>query len=149
MSLTKYIQNIFSFIGKFGVGTDDPQSAFDVQSTTEGSTPFPRMTEAQRLAIASPAIGLHVYQIDGEEAGIYIFKNGNWESPTFTWTYLYTKWSVEPTLNTTITGGDVYNYTLDGTTRYRFVPTIYDPKQDAFYSNFDGTNLTGLITTKG
>ena len=66
-----------------------------------------------------------------------------------TWEYLVNNWSVEPVLNATITGGEVYTYILRGTTHYRFIPTTYDPTQDAFYSNFDGTNLTNLITTRG
>lgn len=73
----------------------------------------------------------------------------NTKRDLYTWEYLLMNWSVEPTLNTAIVGGDVYNYTLNGTTRYRFVPTTYDPTQDAFYENFDGTNLTGLITARG
>lgn len=66
----------------------------------------------------------------------------------YTREYLVTNWSVTPTLNTAITGGDVYDYTLDWITRYRFVPTIYNPTQDAFYWAFDWTNLTSLITTR-
>jgi len=78
MSLSKYIQDIFSFIGKFGVGTDNPQSAFDVQSTERGSTPFPRMTAAQKNAIASPVEGETIYQTDGL-IGVHVFKSGSWE----------------------------------------------------------------------
>jgi len=52
------------------------------------------------------------------------------------WTYYATKWDTAPNINTTITGGTVYNYTLDGITRYRFVPTVYDASQDAFYTTF-------------
>lgn len=66
-----------------------------------------------------------------------------------TWDYLVTNWSTEPTLNTTTTGGEVYNYTLNGTTRYRFVPTVYNPTQDAFYSTFSGGILSNLITKRG
>lgn len=65
------------------------------------------------------------------------------------WTYYVTTWSVEPTLNTAITGGEVYNYTLDGTTRYRFVPTTYDPTEDAFYTTFSNPTLSGLIVARG
>lgn len=68
---------------------------------------------------------------------------------TNTWSYYAMNWSVEPSLNSSITGGDVYDYTLDGTTRYRFVPTTYDPTQDAFYSNFSGGTLSGLIVSRG
>ena len=66
----------------------------------------------------------------------------------YTREYLVTNWSVTPTLNTAITGGDVYDYTLDWITRYRFVPTTYNPTQDTFYWAFDWTNLTSLITTR-
>lgn len=62
-----------------GVGTTTPNAsaALDVQSTTQGIL-VPRMTAAQRTAIASPATGLLVYQTDGT-AGFY-FYNGAWTS---------------------------------------------------------------------
>lgn len=48
---------------------------------------------------------------------------------------------------TSITGGRVYTYTyLGAVTRYRFIST--DNATDAFYTTFDGTNLTGLVATK-
>ena len=47
-----------------------------VNSTTQGFLP-PRMTAAQRTAIASPAVGLMVYQTDGTE-GLYIFRSTGW-----------------------------------------------------------------------
>ena len=78
-------------------------------------------------------------------------------SPTWTslaassaaWDYYVMNWSVEPALDSSIAGGDVYTYTLDATTRYRFVPTTYDPTQDAFYTTFSGGVLSGLIVTRG
>ena len=66
----------------------------------------------------------------------------------YTREYLVTNWSEEPALNTAITGGTVYDYVLGSVTRYRFVPTTYNPTQDAFYGAFDWTNLTSLITTR-
>ena len=54
-----------------GGDTDEPSSKFDVISTTKGTRPFSQMTEAQRLAIATPAVGLHAYQTDGVE-GAYV-----------------------------------------------------------------------------
>jgi hypothetical protein len=45
-------------------------------STTRGFLP-PRMTQAQRNAIASPAIGLEIYQTDATE-GKYIYKSSGW-----------------------------------------------------------------------
>lgn len=47
----------------------DASAMLDVSSTTQGLLP-PRMTQAQRTAIALPATGLVVYQTDGT-AGLY------------------------------------------------------------------------------
>ena len=73
----------------------------------------------------------------------------NTKRDLYTWEYLVANWSVEPALNTAISGGDVYDYTLNGTTRYRFIPTTYNPTQDAFYESFTSGTLSGLITTRG
>ena len=51
-------------------------AVFEIVSTTKGFLP-PRMTSAQRLAIATPATGLIVYQTDGTE-GLYIKKSSAW-----------------------------------------------------------------------
>jgi len=45
-------------------------------STTKGFLP-PRMLQTQRTAIASPAVGLIVYQTDATE-GLYIYKSTGW-----------------------------------------------------------------------
>ena len=45
-------------------------------STTKGFLP-PRMTKAQRQAIANPVEGLIVYQITGDK-GIYYYDGSNW-----------------------------------------------------------------------
>ena len=64
--------------GQVGVGTSSPDASavLEVASTTRGFL-FPRMTEAQRLAIGAPATGLMVYQIDKSE-GVYIYKSFGW-----------------------------------------------------------------------
>jgi hypothetical protein len=48
----------------------------EMVSTTQGFLP-PRMTQTQRNAIASPAIGLEIYQTDATE-GKYIYKSAGW-----------------------------------------------------------------------
>lgn len=58
--------------------TGTPEGVFDARSTTKGSLPFPRMTQAQRLAIASPTVGLHAYQTNGTE-GVYVYKSTGWQ----------------------------------------------------------------------
>ena len=54
----------------------DPSSMLDVQSSTKGML-IPRMTEAQRDAIASPAVSLIIYQTDGV-SGFYFFNGIGW-----------------------------------------------------------------------
>jgi len=59
-------------VGLSNNGSDPAASAMlDVNSTTKGLLP-PRMTKAQRLAIAAPAEGLMVYQTDTNE-GLYCY----------------------------------------------------------------------------
>jgi nitrogen fixation protein len=59
-----------------GTFTDELSSRLTVNSTTQGFL-TPRMTNAQRLAISSPAIGLEVYCTDMVE-GKYIYKSTGW-----------------------------------------------------------------------
>lgn len=65
-----------------GIGTAsiNASALFQMDSTTKGFLP-PRMTAAQRGAIASPAQGLIVYQTDGV-IGLYIYSNSVWRSLT-------------------------------------------------------------------
>jgi hypothetical protein len=61
-----------------GIGTKDPNitSILEIVSTTKGFLP-PRMTNAQRTAITSPAVGLIVYCTDAVE-GLYVNKSTGW-----------------------------------------------------------------------
>jgi hypothetical protein len=59
-----------------GTFTEEASSQLTVNSTTRGFLP-PRQTQAQRLAIASPAVGLIVYQTDLIE-GLYVYKSVGW-----------------------------------------------------------------------
>lgn len=60
-----------------GNGSIHASSMFSVFSTTQGSVMAPRMTQTQRLAIASPISGLHVYQTDAPE-GLYEYRSTGW-----------------------------------------------------------------------
>ncbi|MDW7997063.1 MAG: hypothetical protein RMJ46_05220, partial [Bacteroidota bacterium] len=55
-----------------GIGTNAPHSSalLDLESTTQGLL-VPRMTQAQRNAIASPATGLIIYQTDNNPGFYY------------------------------------------------------------------------------
>jgi len=66
--------------GGVGINTDnsepDESAMLDVKSTTKGAL-FPRMTQAERTAVTTPAEGLLVYQTDGKE-GFYYFDGTGW-----------------------------------------------------------------------
>jgi hypothetical protein len=69
--------------GSVGIGvttTINASAILQVSSTTQGFLP-PRMTATQRTAIASPAVGLMVYQTDGTE-GIYVYASSGWKMLT-------------------------------------------------------------------
>jgi uncharacterized protein (TIGR02145 family) len=63
-----------------GIGTSSPNNSakVEISSTTQGFLP-PRMTQAQRDGILSPAEGLLIYQTDAP-VGFYYFKSGVWTS---------------------------------------------------------------------
>jgi hypothetical protein len=69
------------------------------------------------------------------------------------WDYLAANWGTAPaqvgTATVSTQAGVVLSYTLRGVTRFRFVPDTYSPQQDAFYSNYSGGVLSGLIVTRG
>ena len=56
----------------------DASAMLDVKSTTSGAL-MPRMTQAQRNAIASPATGLILYQTDNGP-GLYYYNGTFWQS---------------------------------------------------------------------
>ena len=68
------IQPANVYIGAYNTG--DASAVLTVNSTTKGFLP-PRMTNAQRTAIATPAVGLMVYCTDTIE-GLYIYKSTGW-----------------------------------------------------------------------
>jgi hypothetical protein len=63
-------------IGMFTNGNPNSSAALEIASITKGFLP-PRMTNAQRIAIATPAIGLMVYCTDATE-GLYVNKSTGW-----------------------------------------------------------------------
>lgn len=60
-----------------GSTSADVSAILQADSTTQGFLP-PRMTNAERTAIGTPAIGLMVYCTDVTE-GLYVYKSGGWQ----------------------------------------------------------------------
>ncbi|MEI6680412.1 MAG: hypothetical protein WCL21_17515 [Mariniphaga sp.] len=80
--------DIYYNTGNVGIGTTTPDASaiVEVNSSSKGFLP-PRMTSAQRVAIASPVAGLLVYQTDGS-LGLYHYNGSAWSilnssSPTY------------------------------------------------------------------
>ncbi len=57
--------------------TANASSILDVQSTTKGML-IPRMTKAQKNAIATPATGLLIYQGAPDSTGFYYYNSSQW-----------------------------------------------------------------------
>ena len=95
-----------------GIGTKTPNnsSMLDIESTDKGIL-IPRMTEAQKISVSSPATGLLIYQID-KEAGFYFYDGSIWLrlveniSPNFTGTITSGSISATGTISATYIVGD-------------------------------------------
>jgi hypothetical protein len=72
-----FLDHAYAQIG-IGTATVDPSAMLHVQATDKGML-IPRMTEAQRIAIVSPAQGLLVYQTNNAE-GVWSFTAGQWKN---------------------------------------------------------------------
>ncbi len=76
--LLAFIGSQFAQAQNVGINTSTPDNsaALDITATDKGML-VPRMTQAQRTAIASPATGLLLYQTDAA-AGFYYFNGAVW-----------------------------------------------------------------------
>ena len=70
--------NTFPTTGSAGIGTTAPSASalLEIKSTTKGLL-IPKMTQAQRDAIANPVKGLLIFQNNGTE-GFYFFNGTSW-----------------------------------------------------------------------
>lgn len=91
-----------------GIGTTTPavSASLDITSTTKGLL-IPRMTTAQRIAIASPVKGLLVYDTDAN--ALYHYNGSAWAavagSSSFSLPYAGSVASASPAFNIANTGG--------------------------------------------
>lgn len=78
--LTLHIFFIGSSSAQIGIGTNNPDGSaiLDMRAKDKGML-VPRMTSNERLAIANPARGLMIYQVDGRE-GFWYFTGTQWST---------------------------------------------------------------------
>ena len=74
-----------STYAQVGIGTSSPDgsAALDITSTTKGLL-IPRITNAQRLAIASPVAGLQVFVTDFDGGSFMFYDGTKWGTLSFT-----------------------------------------------------------------
>ncbi len=75
--------NTFPNSGSVGIGTTTPNASakLEIKSTTKGLL-IPRMTQAQRNAIPSPATGLLIYQTDNNP-GFFYYNGIEWGNASY------------------------------------------------------------------
>lgn len=97
---------------------------------------------------AGGSAGQVLAKVDGDDYNTEWIDDGNAS------TWIDVAGDVEYTgVETTIASGEVLTADYKGATIYRFINSTENangyPVEDSFYSDFDGTNLTNLIVTRG
>lgn len=134
---------LFAFVAnaQVGIGTITPNSSaqLDVQSTTKGLL-TPRMTDAERIGIVTPATGLLVYQTNGD-AGFWYYTGLQWvplkSTPAAGGSAIIPYASGTPVVMTTIAGGLVGSTSVVGF-------GINTPGISLIGGNIDATTLTNM-----
>ena len=148
--------NVFAQVG-IGTVTPNASSVLDITSTTQGML-TPRMTTAQRTAIASPADGLMVYDTDIKAFHYY-------NSSTATWTVMNSATTgrlkfkrirsndvLATVLATELAAGGGAKYVLDSTIHYEINGLVtFDKPIDLNNASLIGidTNEDILFKTSG
>lgn len=86
--------------GNVGIGTTTPSSLLELSSTTQAFLP-PRMTTTQRNAIATPSVGMTVYDTTLDK--LYVYEHTSWK-PVANGEAIY----VGPTAPTDVVGNYVW-----------------------------------------
>jgi hypothetical protein len=139
---TSYV-NIQPDGGKVGIGTTTPSRTLSVAGDISATGNL----ESSKVVITRTT-GNVLEVINGSgDTTLTVTSDGliSGHSARYTWIGLVT--GAVPTGPTVITGGQVYTYNYGTTVRYRFINTA--GTLDAFYSNFNGINVTGLLVSKG
>ena len=110
---------------------------------------LPAQLQADAVYLVRVGVGFDLYVTDSTGQIAHKVNGG---AAAATWADYALRWSTPPTPAgeaTSPVAGQVYAYTLGGVTRYRLVPTVYTPANDAFYSSFSNGACTGLIVNRG
>ncbi len=108
------------------------------------------ISASRYLGVSAGAVSDHdtLNNLQGGQVGEYYHLTQQ-QNLGLSWMNLATSWTLEPTLNATLSSGEVYEYTYGPTIYYRFVPNPYNSTQDSFYGAFNGSILSNLIISRG
>lgn len=132
-----------------GVGIASPNSSamLDVTSTSKGFLP-PRMTAAQKSAIATPATGLLIYQTDGT-AGYYYYTGAAWIAIGASVAPVFLTKSADYTISSAEVTGELY-IAVTGTNPRTFTlplaAAVGAGKKILIAAGVPAANTTNLIT---
>ena len=124
-------------MAQVGIGTTTPaaSSVLELSSTSRGLL-TPRMTEAQRNAITTPATGLLIYQTDGS-IGLYHYNGSSWSIVGGSSSFYNADGTLSGNRTVSTTGG--YTLTLSP-------KTIFSPSVTAASGAGIGTSYTPALT---
>jgi hypothetical protein len=114
-----------------GISTDNSEpnnsAMLDVKSSSKGFLP-PRMTQAERNAIASPATGLMIFQTDNT-SGYYCYNGTGWALTSAPTHYI----------GELFEGGIVF--WVDNTGQHGLIVSLVDISSSSLWSNVTGTQI--------
>tara|TARA_R110002012_G_scaffold130813_1_gene283378 strand:- start:31 stop:474 length:444 start_codon:yes stop_codon:yes gene_type:complete len=118
-----------------------------VVEVSSGGLPGAKGSDGEGVPVGGSS-GQVLAKIDGDDY------NTEWVDDANTVTWIDVAGDVEYTgVETAIASGEVLTADYKGGTIYRFINSTENangyPLEDSFYSNFDGSNLTNLILTRG
>jgi uncharacterized protein (TIGR02145 family) len=130
-----------SVSAQIGINNDgsapNPSAILDVKSINKGLL-IPRMTNAQRGAITSPADGLIIFCTDCFSTGaLQVFHNGHWRS---------LKFSYPVAINVSQSGVEALHGTLKGS--YDYLNFDNTPEGTSIYKWYRSDDTTGLNETQ-
>jgi len=104
-------------------------------------------SEPVSIDVSGPSEAVTITAQDTTESIHITATEGSSFVPDQDWVHLAIQYD-ELGTTTTVSGGVVTEYEYSFGTRYRFEPDADDNSLDAFYTNFDGSTVSGLVAAR-